>query len=292
MEIFRHSGVRFLAPVLFFALGGGAARAADLAFEHGTAVVVLRSPKAIYAAVDSKETTSQYRDGVLTAGERLMCKMARVGPYYSIVSGMVRGTNGFDALKEVSRAYSPGDNLEKLASAARESVPRTLEPLLKALREVDPAAFAKAYTGQAAFQVALIGTEQNSPKVVVVEFRAVETAPGVIALTTKTMSCPGDSPTPTTVYLLGAHEAMDEPLRAHAAAIARGGQDGIEKLIGLEYDSRPDLVGGPVSTLKVGPSGSTLLRNGVCLPNGLPSGLPNGLPNGLPSASVGGEQPE
>ncbi len=191
-----------LAAGWFFAIGAGTAPAADFAFEHGTAVVILRSPKAIYAAVDSKETTSEYRDGVLTVDERLMCKMAKAGPYYSIVSGMVRGTNGFDALKEVSHAYSPGDSLEKLAEAVRESVPRTLEPLLKTMREADPEAFAKSYTGQAAFQVALIGMEQNAPKVVVVEFRAVETAPGVIALATKTMSCPGDCPNPATVYLL------------------------------------------------------------------------------------------
>jgi hypothetical protein len=131
------------------------------------------------------------------------------------------------------------------------------------MQEADPAMFAKTYTGQAALQLALIGQEHNSPKVIVVEFEAGG-AGGGMTLTARTMSCPGDCTAPTTVYLLGAHEAMDQSVHSHGESIARGGQDGIEKLLGLEYSSRPDLVGGPVSTLKIGRSGATLLRNGVC----------------------------
>ena len=163
--------------------------------------------------------------------------------------------------------YSPGDDLEKLASAARELIPRKLTPLLEAMLGADPAMFEKTYAGQAALQLALIGEEHNSPKVVVVEFQAEEIAADAIALTARTMRCPGDCPASTTFYLLGAHEAMDQSVRSHADAIVHDGQAGTERLLGLEYSSRPDLVGGPVSTLKVGRSGGALLRNGVCALN-------------------------
>jgi hypothetical protein len=217
--------------------------------------------------VDSKETDRVYRDGKPTVAGTLMCKVRKVGPYYSIVAGVARGTNGFDALQEVATAYRPGDDLAKLGSSAREFVPRTLTPLLKTMLDTDPEMFAKNYSGQAALQLTLIGSEQNAPKVLVVEFQAVQTAGGTLSLASRTMSCPGDCASPTMGYFLGAHEAIEESLRHNTAIISKPNEDGIEKLIGLEYSSRPDIVGGPISMLKVSPSGSTVLRNGACALN-------------------------
>ena len=256
-----------LLLVVCLTLVGVEAQAQDFGYGHGTALIVLRTPKALYAAVDSKETSRVYRDGVPTDGESLMCKIRRVGPYYSFVSGVARGTNGFDALQEVASLYTPGDDLEKLAAATRESVPRMLTPLLKMMLDADPANFAKTYVGSAALQLALVGKEQNAPKVVVVEFQAAATAQGTVTLTSRTMSCPGDCTFPATGYFLGAHDAMEQSARQNPAILAKPNEDGIEKLIGLEYNSRPDIVGGPISMLKVGPSGPTVLRSGVCALN-------------------------
>jgi hypothetical protein len=256
--------LRLLISALLFTLTGGAAPAADFGYGSGTAVIVLRSPKAIFAAVDSKETDRLYTNGKLTVSDRLMCKVAKVGPYYSIVTGTSRATSGFDALQEVASAYTPGDDLEKLVSAVRESVPHTLAPVLKTMREVDPAMFAANYVVPGALQLTLMGSEHNSPKVVVVEFQAAITAADTIALTTRTQSCPGDCSNPRTGYFLGVHEEMEQAVRNNPAILSRPDQDQVEKLIHLEYDSRPDVVGGPISTLKIGPSGSTVLRSGVC----------------------------
>jgi hypothetical protein len=261
------NALRVLISALVCACAGGVAPAADFGFEHGTAVVVLRSPRAIFAAVDSKETDSLYLDGKLTVDEHLMCKIRKVGPYYSIVAGVARATNGFDALQEVSTAYKPGDDLEQLGAAVRESVPLTLAPILKTILEVDPAMFARTYAGQPALQLTLVGSEQKSPKVLVVEFQAMETKSGDVALSTRTMSCPGDCPSPNTGYFLGAHEAIDQLLRQSASILDRPDEGGTERLIGLEYDSRPDIVGGPLSMLKISGSGSTVLRSGVCALN-------------------------
>jgi hypothetical protein len=259
--------LQLLLSTIFLIFFGTSAPAADFGIEHGTAVVVLRSPKAIYAAVDSKEIDTVYRDGKPSVAETEVCKIRKVGPYYSIVAGVMRGTNGFDALQEVSSAYKPGDDLEKLSTAVRESVPQALTPLLKSVLDADPAMYAKNYAAQAALHLTLIGSEQNSPKVMVVEFRAVEATPGTVTMATRTMSCPGDCPGPSVGYFLGAHEAVEESVRRNPAILNKPDEDGVEKLIGLEYASRPDIVGGPVSMLKISPSGATVLRNGACALN-------------------------
>jgi hypothetical protein len=253
-----------LLSTIFLVFTGSSASAADFGIEHGTAVVVLRSPKAIYAAVDSKEVDTVYHDGKPSVAETQVCKVRKVGPYYSIVAGVMRGTNGFDAQQEVSNAYKPGADLETLSTALRESVPLALVPLLKSVLDTDPAMYAKNYGAQAALHLTLIGSEQSSPKVMVVEFQAQETTPGTVTMSTRTMSCPGDCPGPSVGYFLGAHEAVEESVRRNPAILGKPDPDGLEKLIGLEYSSRPDIVGGPLSMLKISSSGSTVLRNGAC----------------------------
>ena len=264
MAIYPKYVLQLLLSTILLIFAGSSASAADFGIEHGTAVVVLRSPKAIYAAVDSKEVDTVYRDGKPSVAESQVCKIRKVGPYYSIVAGVMRGTNGFDAQQEVSSAYKPGEDLATLSTALRESVPQSLAPLLKSVLDTDPAMYAKNYAAQAALHLTLIGSEQNSPKVMVVEFQAVESTPGTVTMTTRTMSCPGDCPGPSVGYFLGAHEAVEESVRRNPAILSKPDPDGIEKLIGLEYASRPDIVGGPLSMLKIGSAGSTVLRNGAC----------------------------
>lgn len=245
----------------------GSAPAADFGFAHGTAVVVLRSPKALYAAVDSKEIDQEYRDGQLSIAEKVACKIRKVGPYYSIVAGIMRGTNGFDALQETADAYKPGENLEALSESLRQSVPRTLEPMLTALLAQDPDGFEKNYGRYGALHLTLIGNEQNAPKVVVVEFRALASSEGKVSLATRTMSCPGDCPAPNAGYFLGAHEAVEASVHDNPSVLIKPSELEIERLISLEYASRPDIVGGPITMLKVSPSGSAVLRNGACTLN-------------------------
>lgn len=249
---------------IFFA---ASAPAADFSFAHGTAVVVLRSPKALYAAVDSKEIDENYRNGQLSVAEKLACKIRKVGPYYSIVAGIMRGTNGFDALQEAADAYKPGDDLEAVGESLRQSVPKTLAPMLTALLEQDPDGFQKNYGRYGALHLTLIGNEQKAPKVVVVEFRALTSAEGKVSVATRTMSCPGDCVAPNAGYFLGAHEAVEASVHDNPSVLIKPSELEVQRLIDLEYASRPDIVGGPVTMVKVSPSGSVVLHNGACTLN-------------------------
>jgi hypothetical protein len=239
-------------------------------YGYGTAVVVLRSSEVLLAAVDSKEIYRDYRDGEAVVDERTACKLTSAGPYYAIVAGLSHGTNGFDALKEAAQSYTAGDGLGEMAARAERSVPRLLVPLLKAIQDSDPADFARRYRGRTVLQLSLMGLDRGtgrdngSPRVVVLEFIEKEAAPGYPGLSTRTASCPGDCPDPTAAYFLGTHDKIDEAVARDGALIRPPTESRVEKLIGFEYLDRPDLVGGPLSILRIGKSGGTILRPGVC----------------------------
>jgi hypothetical protein len=246
-----------LSPILV-------APAFGLGFGYGTTVVVLRSSEVLLAAVDSKEIYRDYQDGKAIVDERTSCKLTAAGPYYAIVAGLSHGTNGFDALKETAQAYQAGDSLGEMAIHAESSLPRLLVPLLRAIRDSDPADFAQRYRGQTVLQLTLMGRDNGSPRVVILEFIENEPAPDSLSLSTRSRSCPGDCPHPTSAYFLGTHDKIDEAVTRDITLIRRPDESRIEKLIHFEYIDRPDLVGGPLSMVKVGKSGGTILRPGAC----------------------------
>src|SRR6266567_7773555 len=88
----------------------------------GTAVAIFRSPDTVLAAVDSKEVYTEYRDGIPSVNDRLSCKLTRLGPWYVVVSGVVSGTNGFDALRDARSVYESGLDFRQLTEHVREKV--------------------------------------------------------------------------------------------------------------------------------------------------------------------------
>jgi hypothetical protein len=233
-------------------------------FGYGTAVVVLRSSDVLLAAVDSKEIYRDYRDGKAIVDERTTCKLAAAGPYYAMVAGLAHGTNGFDALKEARQSYRASDGLGDIAARAGSAEPRLLIPLLKAIRDHDPADFAQRYRGQTVLQLTLMGRDNGSPRVIVLEFIENESTADSLDLSTRRMSCPGDCPNPTAAYFLGTHDRIDEAVTHDMNLIRHPDESRVEKLIHFEYTDRPDLVGGPLSMIRIGKSGGTILRPGAC----------------------------
>jgi len=250
------------AFVLLLLSFGTAAPAQVEGIGHGTAVVVLRSPKAIFAAVDSKLTIETSRDGVRTFESGTHCKVRRVGPYYSIIAGIAGTTNGFDAQDEVARSFRAGDDLAALANAVLQSLPKSLAPKLQELRASDPAFLSSSF-GDAALNLTLLGRDRGVPRVFVDQFSVI--ADGMtIRVTGRAMSCPGDCPAANAGYFLGEHEATESAVRLNPSILLHPDEQQVEKLIHLEYASRPDVVGGPLSVIKVTPSADTVLLAGAC----------------------------
>jgi len=229
----------------------------------GTAVVVLRSPDVLLAAVDSNENYLLYRDGVPTLDRRTVCKVAQAGPYYAIVAGIANGTNGFDALRETEKAWRSGATLDAVAAGISAAIPPQLTPLMQSLYEADHAAFVRQYRGKTALQLLLLGAENGIPQMRIVEFTEAGAA-GSVLLSAKTSACRGDCAPGRTAWFLGTHDRIDQFVRGHAAAIRHPDERSLDKLIALEYQDRPDLVGGPISMLKVTRTGGTMIRDGAC----------------------------
>jgi hypothetical protein len=237
----------------------------------GTAVVALRSPGLLMAAVDSEETTVVYRNGA-AAGHRNMCKVTRAGPFFAIVAGLAHGWDGrsdgddaspFDALREAENAWRPGDTLDSLVARIGESFPRRLIPLLEAYYRADPAEYARHYRGQSVLQFLLLGTERGAPQARIVEFLELGTSDAPM-LVVRDGGCPQDCAAPHNAWFLGTHDRIDAFVRSHNSAIRENDERNLDRLIALEYEDRPDIVGGPVSIVKVDRAGGTLVRGGAC----------------------------
>jgi hypothetical protein len=229
----------------------------------GTAVVALRAPDVLVAAVDSEENYLLYQNGSSTLEHRTVCKVAQPGPFFAIVAGITHGTNGFDALAEATQAWHNGDSLDMVAANIREAIPRTLVPLLESLYAADSEAYVTRYRGQAAVQLLLLGAENGSPQARIVEF--VETGvSSSVSLSVRESGCPHDCTNPRAAWFLGTHGRIDESVRANSRLIGHVDEPSLDRLISLEYEERPDIVGGPVSIVKVGRSGAALVREGAC----------------------------
>lgn len=219
------------------------------------------------AAVDSEESTVVYREGERERSRRNICKVAKVGPFFAVVAGVAHGSGvvsePFDALRETQRVWRSGDSLDTLAARLGDAIPGRLLPLLEAVRRAEPDEFVRNYQGQAALQLLLLGTEQGSPQVRIVEFIAAGRADSV-ALSVRRSGCPGDCVQPHNAWFLGTHDRIDQFVRTHAGAIGRTDERTLDRLIALEYEDKPEIVGGPVSIVRADRTGTLLLRNGVC----------------------------
>ena len=216
---------------------------------HGTAAAILASRDAIVAAIDSKEVSRQFlSDGTRIHGERIACKARPAGPFYVLIAGVMRVTDGFDALQFASGIYREGDTLSEFAARLESDIPSRLAAALRSLPD--------AFADQEVLQIGLLGAEAGNPQAVIVTFEADGTA---IHAHRHSGS--------EAVHLLGVHEESDRFLVAHPEAATDVTPARALQLIGLEYASQPDLVGGPATVLRVTAGGVELEEPGACVPD-------------------------
>jgi hypothetical protein len=235
-------------------------------------VVALRSPGLLMAAVDSEETTVAYGKDAAAPGHRNMCKVTRAGPFFAIVAGLAHGWDGrsnggeagpFDALREAANIWREGDTLDSFAARIGQAFPPRLMPLLEAYYRADPEEYVRHYRGQSVLQFLLLGSEKGAPQVRIVEFLELGTSDAPM-LIVRDGGCPRDCAAPHNAWFLGTHDRIDRFVQAHNSAIRENDERNLDRLIALEYEDRPDVVGGPVSMVRVDRAGATLVRGGAC----------------------------
>lgn len=251
-----------LLLALLFGIACSCASGQGFGYAHGTSIVILRSPRLLLAAVDSKETYREYlSDGTERVTERNHCKAAKIGDYYAMAANITRGTNGFDALAELASVYRGGDSIDAFAQAAVEVIPSRLRALLGLIRTTSPSVFAETYKDRPATQIALIGVSDHRPVTKILQFVATERGDAV-DITAQVVPCPGDCK--AYAYALGVTEKVTAAFSARPDLFVHPSEAGIEGLIRLEYADRPDVVGGPMSVVKATPGGITQIRDGAC----------------------------
>ncbi len=221
-----------------------------------TTLVIVQSPQAIFAAVDSREVYREYTPGLIVSAEaRTVCKTAKAGPFYIMLAGLIHGSGGFDVLAMAEQTWHDGDSLDQFSNRLADDLPAALTPVIMSVRATDPTAF----TAGAVLQMALFGTEQGIPRMVVLEFLS----PGS-QLETRRNSCPGTCPNLTFGYFLGLHDSIDRFLAHDQRIIDHPDLAGLRHLTGLEYGARPDIVGGPLSVLVVSKTRAAMVEQGAC----------------------------
>jgi len=263
----------FRTPVLIAVLCAlGAISAAGQGYHHGTAEAVITSADNIVAAIDSKEVGQAYlSDGTSVTEDRISCKVRRIGPYYVLIAGITRAADGFDASREAVRLYRDGDSLDVFAARLSDELPNRLTPILDALRAANGAAFDGSFRNQDVLELTLLGVEGNQPRVVIVAFHASQSGAGRVAIDSRLMSCPGNCRDPNSVYLAGMHNEAEGYLYNNPEIAGDTSTNSALQLIGLEYTSHPEVVGGPASVVRVTRGGAVLEQAGACADD---AGLP------------------
>jgi len=262
------------ACLLAAACGAFAAdRVSDVWYGHGTAAVLMRSPRLVVAGIDSKETYLQYAGGTIRTEDREVCKAARLGNYYALVAGLDRGSGGYDALDVARAAVQPGDSIGELAARVAASIALRLTSLLSQIRTANPSGFSQRFGGQTVLQLSLLGVEERVPKVVILEFTESEGASFAVSLSLRETRCPGDCANPSTAYFLGVHDDIDDAVRRNPRLSSPPSDKTVGALIDLEKVGRPDIVGGPVAVIRMDQSGVAVVNPGVCAAEVLPGPL-------------------
>jgi hypothetical protein len=241
-------------------------RGSDFWYGGGTTAVLMRSPRLLFAGIDSRETYLQYHEGKVQAEDREVCKAARLGPYYALVAGLDRGSNGYDALREVGAVWHPGESLDELAAGVEGSVAPPLISLLSQIRTTNPSGFIQRFTGQVVLQLSLLGVQNRVPEIIILEFTESENTSS-LGLSLRTTRCPGDCSRSSTAYFLGAHDEIDDAVLHNPKLIAPPSGKNVGALIDLEKLRRPDIVGGPVAIIGMDQSGVVLVNPGACAPD-------------------------
>lgn len=231
---------------------------------RATSEVIIVGPRVVVAAADSKEVVSAYLvNGETLTDSREICKLRRAGPSVALAAGFVRA-NDFYALEAIRELGRAGQSLDELAARVIEALPAKLGPALEAARKAGDEALRRTMEEQDALEVAIIGMRDGAPGVSVIAFKANADEAGHITISSRQQRCPGDCPAGTVSYFLGAHEAIEKAIAENPSLTAKPTLTAVAYLNNLEYESRPDIIGGPQTLVRADSEGVRIVQSGAC----------------------------
>jgi hypothetical protein len=231
---------------------------------HGTSEIILISPGFIAVSADSKEVNTAFlSNGKTTTREVESCKVARVASFVAMAAGYVRA-DAFDALDFVRNSYQANETFHSFAARLTNLISKSLARTLKSTVKVGDRAFQDSLTHQDALEIALIGVESGQPAVEVLSFQARTEASGNIEILSRKYSCPGDCYNGHAAFYLGVHGAVDRMVARQPDLITSATLETASMLNRLEYNERPDIVGGPQTLITADTFGIHVINGGAC----------------------------
>ncbi len=278
---------RLFVPLFLFA--ASIVNAAIPSYSHGTSEVILMSPGTIVAAADSKEVSYLFlSDGSSVSDNKEVCKARRVGSVLALAAGYVQ-IGDFNIFDEIETLYHEGDSVETLAARLRDILPGRLGTVVNLVNDASGKKLEKEVSGNDLLQIALIGNEGGAPALHIISFALVQGKEPHLGVALNERRCPGDCSNGSAAFYLGVHDAVDEYVRKVPSLAANATIDNAMLLSGLEYASRPDIVGGRASLFRVDSPGISVVESGACSPEQVePRSLPgvttisSTTPSGLP----------
>jgi hypothetical protein len=253
---------RLFFPLFLFA--ASILNAATPSYSHGTSEVILMSSGTIVAAADSKELSYLFlSDGSSVSDNKEVCKARRVGSVMAVAAGYVQ-IGDFNIFDEIATLHHEGDSVESLAARLRDTLPARLEPVVNLVDNASGKKLEKDLNGSDLLQIALLGNEGGAPALHIMSFGLIHNKENRLAVSMNEKRCPGDCRNGSVGFFLGVHDAIDEYLSKSPSLATNATIDNAMLLSGLEYASRPDIVGGRVSLFTVNSSGISVVQPGAC----------------------------
>lgn len=229
----------------------------------GTTLVALRTPEAVYLAIDSRILEIQRGQQATGTG----CKVTQLGPTLFMALAGLFQDDSFSAVKLAMDARANNDSMKKIADAFAVSARAPFQAFIRRLQVQQPGYFKDHGIGANILGVAFVGIESGVPTLSVRHFGSALVRDGSIAATPPGhLDCPGDCPTGITDIVLGESEAANAILnRTPQFWRDFGIVPGLNKLINAEIDrTHHTAVEGPIALLQVGSSSATWINPGLC----------------------------
>jgi hypothetical protein len=224
-----------------------------LQFTHGTSVAALRTNQGVFVAADSKTVQTHNRRQPL-----LECKIHREGDVFFAIAGHKRElTTGWDATPLARTACRHQGSVASKVIRFEAIVEQPLRSMLADVLRLEPEYCQKYIVDRLVLQLAFFGLEDASPYLYVRSYKVTSSLAGLdVTLENRTDAVGPDNK----IALLGEYDAIDQFIASNPRYYELPPALLVERLVQVEIDAVPHLVGPPIDVVQVTRDGVQWIR--------------------------------
>jgi hypothetical protein len=224
---------------------------------HGTAVAVMRTPREIAIAADSRVVRSDSLSEALQ-----VCKIRRAGGIYFVAHNLVEDpASGFDIYEIADQACREGTTISAKAQLFDSLVVGPLIRALVRIRTMSPGSFRKHFVEQAASGIIFAGFLDHVPVLIARRLVVVNPDSAQFSLSIVRRECPGVwCMSGTTTFFVAPDEAVSRFRLAYPYYLRMRPAEVVQQFVEMRIrDHVPD-VGPPVDVVRITERGAEWIR--------------------------------